>query len=92
LKDYKRLAAGIRGRNDIANQTVILQVEDFDGGEFELHPKVGEQSIVMVDPSRPSGYAWTIVGQPEALTRFANAIHALARRLDGDDGPADTSV
>lgn len=85
MKDYKRLRVGVEMFNS-PNGFVVLDLKEYDGGDFELHPKLTEDgALVLVDPNRPATYALQIQGEPEALKRFANALRKLA-----DGGASDS--
>lgn len=93
LKDYKRLQAGVSLRNS-PEGLIIAQVEDFDGGEFELLPRLGPEALYLVDVNRPTAYGFALTGTPDALDRFGKAAQALARQMRGNDSgdEADTEV
>ena len=83
MKDYKRLAAGARLFNNQTTGYIIVQFEDFDGGPFELCPKLTpEGGLVLVDPGRPAGYGLEIRGSAGTLRRVAGALNALAKQQD----------
>ena len=83
MKDYKRLQAGAVLGNT-ASGVVVARIVDYDGGDFELSPKVGENIVVLVDPNRPAAYGFQIEGEPEALKRLGNALIKASK--SGDDG------
>lgn len=85
MKDYKRLRAGAEMFNS-PNGFVILNITDFDGGEFELNPKITDDgALVLVDPNRPATYSLQIQGEPDALKRLANALLKLSKGSASDD-------
>lgn len=87
MKDYKRLAVGAVLGNTPSGM-VALDVVDYDGGKFELQPKIYPGGLILVDPNRPAAYGLQITGSPESLKRLGNALIA-AGRLAGDGDSND---
>lgn len=84
MKEIKRVQAGAVLSNSPSG-LISLQFTDFeDGGHFGLHPKVTENSLILVDPQRPHAYGVELGGSPEALKRVANALLSLARKQTGE--------
>lgn len=89
MKDVRRLAAGAQLGNG-ADGTLHVTFVDFDGGVFDLAPKMTENSLIFVDPQRPAGYGFSInATDPAILKRVANALNSLARSMEGDDSSSE---
>lgn len=84
MKDYKRLALGAVVGNTVSG-VVGVQLVDYDGGEFQLSPKIGDGVLILVDPQRPASYGLQIQGSPEQLRALANALSAVARGTSNAD-------
>lgn len=89
MKEYKRLAAGIRLGNDPSG-ILHAEVVDFDGGDLELQPRMIDNGLILVDPSRPHAYSLVLRGESEALERLGKALLAVARNANKSDGDDDT--
>jgi hypothetical protein len=89
VKEYKRLAAGIRLGNDPSG-ILHAEVVDFDGGDLDLHPRMIDNGLILVDPSRPHAYSLVLRGDADALERLGKALQAVARNLKKDGDSDDT--
>ena len=83
MKEIKRLGAAAFLHNDPANQYVILTLQDWDGGHFDLHPRMTENALILPDAQRPA-YSLQLDGDPAVLKRFANSILSLVRSMEDD--------
>ena len=83
MKNFKRLAAAADFQNHPAGY-LVMNVTNFDGGEFELLPKSDGRALYLPSAEAP-GYRVAVTGEPEVLKRFGNAILALARAQSGED-------
>lgn len=92
MKEIKRVAAGVRLGNT-ADGIIVADIVDFDGGDYDLQPRISDDSLVLVDPNRPTAYGIRITGTPEALGRVGRALLTLERKAksDGDDGDSDST-
>lgn len=86
MKDYKRLTVGAQLGNTPAG-VIVANIVDFDGGDFELAPKIFDGGIVLVDPTRPSSYGFQIQGSPENLRKLGQALIKVAKDADKGDDP-----
>ncbi len=68
---------------------VKLDAVEYDGGEFELTPKIYPGGLILVDPQRPAAYGVQIVGSPETLKQLGNALIAASRLKSDDDADAE---
>jgi hypothetical protein len=89
MQDIKRLKVGAILGNSPSG-VVQVNFVPFEGGDFNLSPKKHEDGLVMVDPNRPMGYGFEIVGDADSLKQVANALLAVARNKAGEaeDGVA----
>lgn len=84
MKDYKRLkVAAVCGNTP--SGVVGVDMVEYDGGDFELHPKIYPGGLVLVDPNRPASYGLQITGTSETLKALANALLAASKMTDGSD-------
>jgi hypothetical protein len=88
VKEIKRLAAGAVLSND-ASGFINVNVVDFDGGEFGLHPRIDDTGVVLVDPNRPGGYGIRIAGDPAVLDRLGKALLTVSRNAKGQSDEDD---
>ncbi len=78
MKDLKRLAASAEMLNH-PDQYLVLQLQDHDGGEFGLFPRIDDNAVYFPAPSAP-GYRLAISGtNPDVLERTGKALLTLAR-------------
>jgi hypothetical protein len=71
---------------------VVLTVTDYEGGAFELEPRMDNKALYLPDPNSPS-YRLAVTGEsPEALERFAKAVQALARTMREADANRDATT
>lgn len=78
MKDLKRLAASAELLNHPAGY-LVLQLQDSDGGEFNLVPRISDDSVYLPSPDAPA-YRLAVTGaNPDVLERFGKAILTLAR-------------
>jgi hypothetical protein len=70
---------------------LVADIQEFDGGPFELISKRFENGIVIVDPNRPASYGLQIQGTPEALKQLGNALLSVARSSAGESDTNDES-
>lgn len=92
MKDNRRIAAGVALYNSPSGW-LIADVRDFDGGDFELHPKVTDDgALILVDPQRPAGYGLEIRGDADALVRLGAALQRIGRDARNNDGDTDTDA
>ena len=91
MKDYKRLQVGAVCGNTPSG-VIAVDLVDYDGGDFELKPKIYPGGLILVDPQRPASYGVQFTGTPETLKAFGNAIIAASRLSDGtnDDDASDS--
>jgi predicted GTPase len=86
VKDYKRLRVGAVCGNT-ASGMIAVDLVPYDGGDFELAPKVYDGGVVLVDPQRPAAYGIQFMGTPETLNAVAKAFQAAARLASDDKEP-----
>jgi hypothetical protein len=87
VKTNKRLGAAADFRNHPAGY-LVMEVTDWDGGPFELHPQaeITEAGLpILYLPSTDApGYRVAIsTSNPDTLERFGRALTALARKAKG---------
>lgn len=92
MKTNKRLAAAADFRNHPAGY-LVLDITEWDGGEFDLQPQYDDSGTVPVLylPSTDApGYRVAITAQNvDTLDRLGKALTALARRAKGAEADSD---
>lgn len=88
MQDLKRLKVGAVLGNTQSG-VVVVQLVEYDGGDFNLVPKKFDGGIVLVDPNRPAAYGLQIEGTAETLKQLGNALLATSRSLSGTDSDSD---
>lgn len=88
MKDYKRLAVGAQLGNTPTG-VLVANIVDYDGGDYELHPKIYDNGLILVDPSRPAAYGFQIQGTPEALGRLGRALLTVAKNKSDSSDEAE---
>ncbi len=88
MKSYKRLKVAAQCGNTPSGMLAV-HFGEYDGGDFELDPKIFDGGLVLVDPSRPAAYGIQFTGTPESLNAVAKAFQAAARLASSDDTDTD---
>jgi hypothetical protein len=88
VKDYKRLNVGAVCGNTPSG-VIGINVVDYDGGDFKLHPKIYPGGLILVDPNRPAAYGVQFTGTSENLKALGNALIAASRMTGDDSGNED---
>lgn len=91
MKDYKRLTVGAQLGNTPSG-LVVAHLVDFDGGDFNLVPKIFDGGLILVDPNRPAAYGFQIEGSPENLKKLGQALMKAAKDTSGDDVDDETDA
>jgi hypothetical protein len=75
-----RLATAARLQNS-PDGMIIVNLEPWDGGLFELDPMKANDGVVLVDPARPAGYGLYLRGDVDSLDRLQKALAGIVRNL-----------
>ena len=70
-----------------------MDVRDWDGGDFELHPRTdvldNGAPIIYLPSTDAPGYRVAVTGDPDTVERLGRALVATARKAKGADTPDD---
>lgn len=81
MKDYHGLNVGAALGNH-PNGTLHVNFVEFDGGEFQLQPKLVDDGVILVDPNRSNAYGvYLRATDPDVLRSVAEVLLVAADEL-----------